>query len=56
MIDIKYILSECNHKAMITLILPIWLEKLHFLLSLQPSPIFTTGLTVRELCNEATNT
>lgn len=43
MIDIKYILSEYNLKA-ITLILPIWLEKLHFLLSLQPSPSLLQGL------------
>lgn len=55
-IVIKHIFSEYNLKAIITLILPIWLEKLHFLLSLKPSAISATGLAVWELYNEATNT
>lgn len=55
MIGIKYILSKYNLKAIIALVLPIWLEKLYFLLSLQPSPISATRLAVQELYNKATN-
>lgn len=55
MIDIKYILSEYNLKSTIV-ILPIRLEKLYFLLSLQPSSMSATGFTVQELFSDATNT
>lgn len=52
MIDTKDTLSENSLRAVITLILPTWLEKLYILLLLQPSPISAPGITVWELYNE----
>lgn len=52
MTNTKHIVSEYNLNAIITLILPTWLEKLHFLLSLQSFLISTTELTIWKLCNE----
>lgn len=48
----KYTLSENNLKAVITLILPTWLEKLYILLLLHPFPTSAPGITVWELYNE----